>query len=146
VILESFGRRQQFGSTVNVAAFVMKKRIALKFKSAGQAITPEEFSLLTLVDQEVGASQAELVSKSLKDKTTVTRLVDSMVKKSLLKRKGIADDRRAVRLVLTQKGQQLREDADPLADEVFKKAQTGISKTDLEVTMRTLGLVLQNFQ
>ena len=79
-------------------------------------ITPEQWQALIYLnsyDAEDGLTQNELAELTLKDKTTISRLVDNMERHELLTRtEGL--DRRSYRLHLSGRGRQLVEEGRPL--------------------------------
>lgn len=92
-------------------------------------LSPSQFNVLNLLDSEPeGLSQTDLGRQLLTHRSNVTGLVDRLEKRSLVERKETATDRRAYRVILTQKGSSLLRKILPHyrreADQVWDGVQT----------------------
>jgi len=67
--------------------------------------SPGRFATLTLIGRNPGISQTELSHASGRDKSSVTPVVEDLVRRGLVERKRMRSDRRAYRLNLTQAGE-----------------------------------------
>jgi DNA-binding MarR family transcriptional regulator len=76
------------------------------FSRRSQAIGehPGRFATLTLIARNPGISQTELSQASGRDKSSVTPVVEDLVRRGLIERKRVNSDRRAYRLSLTPAG------------------------------------------
>lgn len=70
-------------------------------------VTPGEFSLLTLIDANPGASQIGLTSMYKVDKSTISLSIGGMVKRGLVNRVRSESDNRYYALSLTEAGRRL---------------------------------------
>jgi DNA-binding MarR family transcriptional regulator len=66
--------------------------------------SPGRFATLTLIARNPGISQTELSHASGRDKSSVTPVVEDLVRRGLVERKRVNSDRRAYRLNLTAAG------------------------------------------
>jgi DNA-binding MarR family transcriptional regulator len=66
--------------------------------------TPGRFATLTLIARNPGISQTELSHASGRDKSTLTPVVEDLVRRGLIQRKRTRTDRRTYRLSLTPLG------------------------------------------
>ncbi|MFB5192505.1 MarR family winged helix-turn-helix transcriptional regulator [Alicyclobacillus fastidiosus] len=89
-----------------VASFTM-----LHFKPYG--VTTEQWVVLLTLARHAGITQTRLADLTKKDKTTITRILDSLQRKALAERRQDAGDRRAIRVFATDEGKRL---ANELAD------------------------------
>ena len=64
-------------------------------------LTPTEFRLLNLIDPDTGQRLTTLSDRLLRSKSQVTRVVDSLEDKDLVKSKNDLDERHAQKVVLT---------------------------------------------
>src|SRR5690242_2618346 len=73
------------------------------FSRRSQAIgeNPGRFATLTLIARNPGISQTALSQASGRDKSSVTPIVEDLVRRGLVERQRTRDDRRAYRLNLT---------------------------------------------
>lgn len=70
-------------------------------------VTASEIPVLFQLYHEEGITQDEIALRQALDKSAVTRIIQSMIKKGFLERKKDADDRRCNRIFLTEKGKAL---------------------------------------
>lgn len=77
---------------------------AFSHHSAAIGENPGRFATLTLVARNAGISQTELSAASGRDKSSLTPVVEDLVRRGLVERKRVASDRRAYRLNLTAAG------------------------------------------
>lgn len=69
--------------------------------------SPGRFATLTLIDRNPGISQTELSQAAGRDKSSLTPVLDSLVRRGLVERKRMDHDRRAYRLTLTPAGRKV---------------------------------------
>jgi len=76
------------------------------FSRRSQAIgeSPGRFATLTLIARNPGISQTALSQASGRDKSSVTPIVEDLVRRGLIERQRMRNDRRAYRLNLTAAG------------------------------------------
>ena len=66
--------------------------------------SPGRFATLTLIARNPGISQTELSHANGRDKSSLTPVVEDLVRRGLVERKRVRDDRRAYRLNVTPAG------------------------------------------
>jgi DNA-binding MarR family transcriptional regulator len=89
---------------------VMKKidrTLSQQLEPYGVSI-PQSFILYSLIEQD-GATLKEIGNKTLIDSSSMTVLVDKLEKDELVVRKLDSQDRRAIRVVITEKGRDIAE-------------------------------------
>ncbi len=126
------------GFVVGRTCHIMRKTFGRTFLAAGHSVTPEEWVLLNRLWVHDGQRPAELAESTVRDRSTVTRLLDGMVKKGLVRRETDPDDRRAVQTWLTPAGEALKGQLIPVAEGLLKRATRGISERELTTTRKTL--------
>ena len=143
-MIENFNIDDALGHMINRAAIIIRKHFTMKVKEAGYDITPEEFSILSRLWEEDRISQTELVEKTLKDKTRVTRLLSGLIDKSYVKKEIDEADRRNYIVYLTEEGKALKTSIIPIVMKLMKQAAEGIEQEDIDATKRVLGKVFKN--
>jgi len=136
--MQKFDIDSSLGFVVNRTAYMFRQKLQEGFRAHGHSTTPEEFAVLRVLWKQDGRRQGELANYSFKDRTTITRLIDGLVRKKLVERKTDAADRRAVCTWLTKKGKALEEELVPIAQELVSQATRNVSQGELEATLRTL--------
>ncbi|MBU8588991.1 MarR family transcriptional regulator [Priestia megaterium] len=71
-------------------------------------ITPEQWGIISILDSQKGTTQKELSQEIDKDHSTVVRMIHSMEKKGLVKKKFNERDKRSHYLFLTEKGEEIK--------------------------------------
>lgn len=108
----------------------------------GYDLTPQQFGLMRFLWEEDGITQVELSNRSQIDRTTIGGLVDRLEISGLLQRLPHPEDRRAYRIVLTQKGRMLATELQPLGDELHRKILSPLTDAEIE----TLTTILQKLR
>ncbi|MEL6925948.1 MAG: MarR family transcriptional regulator, partial [Bacteroidota bacterium] len=93
---------------------------------------------------EDGRNQAELAEWSFKDKTTITRGLQSLEKLNLVVRITDEKDKRNKLIFLTHKGRELKNKVMPLAAATMEDAIQDISKEELNICRKVLGKIYNN--
>jgi len=129
---------QAIGMHVNRTAFLMTEEIARRFASRGYLISAQDFGILFRLSQQGSMTQVEIAALMMRDKTTITRRIDGLVKKQLVERSPDPDDRRYFRIGLTAQGTCALEALIPMVSEFQRELLSDISDADKSVTIKTL--------
>lgn len=103
--------------------------MTLHFKSYG--ITPEQWNVLKHLQEQDGMTPKELGYTADKDKTTITRMIDSLEQRNAIKRQIHSADRRSYRIYLTREGRELIQELQPIPNKVNKAASGGLTEGEL---------------
>ncbi|MBT2619899.1 MULTISPECIES: MarR family winged helix-turn-helix transcriptional regulator [Chryseobacterium] len=110
----------------------MKNRLRQKIQTKVNEYDPdlsfELIEILGLLSRNDGINQQEISNKISKDKSSVTYLINNLVKRELVERVEYTNDRRNKQIFLTVKGKEIVEIVYPWALELYKKAADDISK------------------
>ena len=96
---------------LNLAGCKLKQYTAAMLKLHNIDLTPEQFLLLDLLWNKGPLSQQELADQLLKDKNSVTKLVDALERKGFVARRQNPNDRRSNTIILTEAATSLKDDA-----------------------------------
>ncbi|NDY55685.1 MarR family transcriptional regulator [Desulfovibrio sulfodismutans] len=102
------------GFLISRTAMRLKLGLRRVFMEHGLDVTPEQWGILLCLWRAEGLSQSELADRTVKDRTTITRILDLLEKKGLAERRKDASDRRTFRIHLTEAGRQARQELFPL--------------------------------
>jgi len=130
------------GFNLFVAHIRLKAGLARAMRPFG--ITPEQFAILSLLWEHNELQQREIADLLVKDRPNITRILERMQKKQLIKRKTDSVDRRAIRVHLTQTGKKIYPELEQIAIEFRTKAYRGLSKADQQQLKDTLQLISEN--
>jgi DNA-binding MarR family transcriptional regulator len=115
-----------------------------EFHEHGLSITPEQWIVLVLLWERDGRTPSELSEATLRDRPTMTRILDTLERNGLLTRKPTQEDKRARIVHLTRAGRALRVPLTAGARRIVKRLERGIPEADLRVTRRTLQRIFDN--
>ncbi|WP_417582647.1 MarR family winged helix-turn-helix transcriptional regulator [Pelagibacterium sp.] len=129
---------------VNRLSFLIRAEVQQRFKAAGHAITAEEWAMLMMLWAQAPQSMGQLAATSLRDRTTVTRLIDSMVAKDLLQRTADPKDRRTVLVDLGPRGRALQAPLTAIVSDFIAQSTKGLSPDEIAVANTVLKKMTAN--
>jgi len=120
---------------LGLAMSEMKSRLRQKIQMTINEYDPdlsfELIEILGLLSRNSGINQQEIGNKVSKDKSSITYLINSLVKRNLVERIADKNDRRNKQIFLTPKGKQIVETVYPWALDLYKKAVDGIHEEEI---------------
>ena len=81
---------------------------------------------------------------AVKDKASITRLVNALEKKNVVLRINAQIDKRSRLIYLTNKAKEFKKDLIAVVDEMTREAQVGISHEEMEACKATLNKIFSN--
>lgn len=139
----TFEIEKTIGFALHHGSYVFKAAMKAAFADEGYEMTPEEFVTLYLIP-DAGIDQTELVRKSLKEKTNITRLLTRMTARGWIAKVGHASSGRQQTVVLTNDGSKIKTTLLPLVQKMVQQALEGVSEEDIHTTTRTLMRLIDN--
>ena len=132
------------GMLINTAQRAMTKRFVQNAMESGHDISLDQWMVLGPIWQLESASQKELGEICLKDKTSITRIVDVLESKNLVVRIEDQIDHRIKRVVLTNAGKQLFFDVLPIMERTREEVIGNISDKNIDIFKSVLSKILEN--
>jgi DNA-binding MarR family transcriptional regulator len=84
-------------------------------KMAGINLTARQYVVLVTASQKDGASQQDIIDATGIDRSTVSQIMQTMIRKGLLKRRRTREDARAYAITLTEHGRDVLEASEAIA-------------------------------
>ena len=139
-------RRAGFGVLLDGTFKRIKTHYSDAFKTEGIPITPEQWTILEIIDN-LGekASQKEVSNLSYRNKTTTSRIIDGLVKKELIERTRFKGDLKRVRLLLTKDGERLVAKTSPIVKRLRDIGYKNISENDFDIFIEVLKRLQVNY-
>ena len=109
-------------------------------------ISSEQGLLLKLVYEMPGCTQTQLAEFLHKDKTTITRMIDTLVKKVKVERTSSKEDRRIHKIYLTKDTSQKVEKISPIFEKRQKELRKIIGEKDYEITLKVLSQIKKYYR
>ena len=101
-------------------------------------LSKEQWSVLKRLNVNDGQSQNDLAFITHRDKTSMTRLVNTMESKDLVVRKSDENDRRVNRIFLTDYGKEVIEKVTPIMYDLIPAVQESLTEEEIENLINTL--------
>lgn len=112
-------------------------------KQAGYELTPEQYFVLNKLFHTPGQSQSDLASE-LNDRANVTRGLEILQRKKLVRRLPDSVDRRKIRVSLTDQGEEVLRMLNGAIEKRRKVVYAGLSSKDLGSLKRILDRLESN--
>lgn len=113
-------------------------------RARGIGVTRPQWQVLSLLKYHEGTNQGGLAEMLEVEPITLGRMIDRLQDAELVQRRADPADRRAWRLYLTPKGEDLIEQLRPFALETFDAALEGVSAADQAIVMGALDRMRSN--
>jgi DNA-binding MarR family transcriptional regulator len=117
-----------------------------KIKEHGINITFEMLEVMACLWKKDGINQQELADLTLRDKSSMTYLLDNLVKRKMVKRVEDANDRRNKLVYLTKDGKNLKEQLNPWVAEVYAMASEDVEVKNLQNGLTLLNKMIGNLK
>ncbi|MDQ6955082.1 MAG: MarR family transcriptional regulator, partial [Mariprofundaceae bacterium] len=134
----NFKLEEAIGFHVNRTAFLMSEEISSRINTLGYALSPQDFAILYHLLEKGSMTQVEIAVLMSRDKTTITRRMDALAKKSFVERNVDPHDRRCFRIAITAKGKQTMQEIIPLVRDFQQEVLSDIPDNEKEATIKTL--------
>lgn len=118
----------------------LNQRLAEK----GLDITSEQAIVIMRLGIADGMTQQELADATFKDKSSIKRLIDNLIRRNLIVRIADQNDKRSKRIYLTHGGKALRENMALVAKGVLSQVQDNIDTQEMETCKKVLTQIFEN--
>ena len=135
-----------FDILVGKISTAINRTFLRSFSNEGIDITTEQWSVLACLWQKDKVTQQALCTLTLKDKPSMTRLIDKLEKANLVTRVADHNDRRINLIHLTEAGSALQTKATELVDKIVVKTLSNITEEELNVGRTVLKKILANLK
>lgn len=101
-------------------------------------LTREQWVVLKKLHHKDGLMQNELAMITERDKTSLTRLINTMERKKIVIRKRSNTDKRVNLIYLTKSGRIIFDNTAPIMYDTIQNLQKGLSEKEIQNTIHTL--------
>ncbi len=129
------------GKTVKILEYHLQEL----FTHHGLDLTKEQMIVLKRLHNDDGLSQNELAFLTLRNKSSLTRLLSKMEKKGYISRQQCKEDKRINNVYLTQKGKETFILTKPVIKKMITKMEKGITAFDKKQIITILKKIQNNF-
>lgn len=135
---------KRVGTNIYNTGIVARALSSQAFKEKGLDITVEQHLILDLLVENGSLYQRQISELTLKDRSNVARIVKILKEKGLIEKISEARGRRVYKIVVTEKGRELRNKNYPIILGIRKQLTEGISEEELLITLNTLKKIYNN--
>lgn len=125
----------ELGRAMAELRILSRQHIQVKLKEHGISLTFEMLEVMGCLWRKDGVNQQEIADYTLRDKSSMTYLLDNLTRRGLVTRVEDENDRRNKLIYLTGEGKKLKDKLYPWAIEVYEVASAGIERPALEQAM-----------
>jgi len=120
----------------------LKLAISHAYKLMGHEVSTEQFSVLSYLHAQRGASQIEIARATRREKASVSRILSGLEKNGLVTRSSI--DMRTNRVELTETGKAIYALLSPIGNEIGGKVLGEIPRDEVDATIRLLKRIAEH--
>ncbi|SFO65880.1 transcriptional regulator, MarR family [Chitinophaga sp. YR627] len=124
----------------------MRQHLQVRIKENNIDVSVELLEILGVLYRKDGINQQEIADILIKDKSSITYLIDSLTKRDLVERKEDENDRRNKLIYLTENGKHMKQTLHPWVDEIYEQATNGIKVADLEKAVALVQKMNENLK
>ena len=126
----------EFCKSIFELRYRLRRMFQIKLKEAGMSISFEVLEVMSILHRQDGVNQQELADLLFKDKSSMTYLIDNMVKAGWVLRKEDDSDRRNKLIFLTDEAHQLKKTLRPMAIECYSLLAEGINEEEIKESLK----------
>lgn len=137
---------KQVAVFLNIVHFRFKQYINSTFSKYGFNLTPEQYLVMDILWDDGVLSQQELADRLCKDKNSVTKLIDALEKKNLVKRVPDESDRRLNMIHFTDHSLTIKDRITEIAIESTNRIIRDIPEDELKILVKVLLKMEKNME
>ncbi len=122
------------------------RQIAWAFFQNGYDCLPEHFVILSLLNQKKTMRQNDINLHAIQNKTTLTRAIDKLAARNLVKRIMNPDDRRANILEITDQGRTVFTQLERVYANTIRGVRQDVPQEDMDKVLESLGKILKTIE
>jgi DNA-binding MarR family transcriptional regulator len=133
---------KEIGYIIYRTALAVRSALQRTLKERGFDVTPEQCGILRVLQEKEGLSQKEIGNLVFKDKPNITRMLDALEGKGLIRRH--RSDRRQYAVFLTETGKALMAEIQPILLQMRQKTVEGLLSREIATLEATLDKIYKN--
>ena len=137
---------RELGRSISELRNYVRQYIQEKIKEHNINITFEMLEVMGCLWRQDGVNQQEIADLTLRDKSSMTYLLDNLVKRKMVTRVEDENDRRNKLIYLTAEGNDLKEQLNPWVAEVYEMASNEVDTKHLQNSILVLNKMIGNLK
>ena len=123
---------------------MLKRHMHEHIEQLNLNITPMHLRVLKIINKKQSCTAIDIAQFLNRDKAQVTRLLNELIKQSLIEKVPNPEDKRSQRLLVTSEGMVILAQLESIDSKMNDKMMRGISQKELEEFERITGLMTEN--
>ena len=112
----------------------------------GLDVTTTQYTVLVAAAEREGLSQQDIINATGIDRSTVSQVVQLLIRKGLLKRRRTRHDARAYAITLTEAGQKVLEASEPIVGRIEQALVEALPATRAKLFVSNLTAIVAAFE
>ena len=137
---------RQLGRSMSEMRTAIRQFLQQKVKENNLDISFELLEVLAYLHTNNGVNQQVLADMMVKDKSSMTYLINNLVKRDMVVRTEDENDRRNKLIFLKKEGQDYMEKINPWVLEIYRRASAGIDIAAIEDALSLAGNMNKNLK
>lgn len=129
------------GKTVKIVEYYLHEEML----NHGLDLSKEQMIVLKKLHEQDGRNQNELAFLTLRNKSSLTRLLTKMEHKNYITRKQSEEDRRVNHVYITDLGREIYNKTRPIIKKMIQTMEKDISEFEIDQMIKTLKKIQYNF-
>ncbi len=133
------------GQLLSRAQWAMKQHVNFRLKERGLGyVTIGFLGALEALWSENALNMGQLAERAGLEKSTITGLIDRMERSGLIRREADRNDRRAIRILLTPKGESVKDDVAAAVRLAYEDLAVGLTAAEVDTAVKVLEGLIEN--
>ncbi len=129
------------GKTVKIVDYFLQEELL----AHGLDLSKEQMIVLKKLHEEDGRNQNELAFLTLRNKSSLTRLLTKMENKNYITREQSEEDRRVNHVYITDLGREIYQKTRPVIRKMIQTMEKEITQLEIDQMIKTLQKIQYNF-
>jgi len=134
------------GRSIAELRIYLRQFIQVKIREHNIDITFEMLEVMSCLWKKDGVNQQEIADITFRDKSSMTYLLDNLLKRKLIKKAEDEVDRRNKMIYLTPHGIELKEQLQPWVAEVYELAAANLDVANLHAGLYVVNKMISNLK
>lgn len=144
--MEDYNLQKSLGFKLELASRLTTGNFSKKLKEGKFPITPEQWGVINFLLHEDGLTQNQISKLVGKDHTCVSRLIENLIKKNIVKKIPDPDDKRINLIYLTEEGKKIQNNVVPTVKENLYKVFANVTDKEKIIFSKVLDKIIKNLE
>ena len=144
--MNDYNLKKSLGFKLDRAARLTTLNFNKNLKENNIILTAEQWGIINFLLEEDGINQNQIGKLINKDHTCVSRLIDNLIKKGIINKKNLVEDKRVNLIYLTKEGKELQNSVVDTVEHSLDKVFQNVSEKEKEIFSIVLDKIIKNLE